>query len=107
MSGEGRDAFKVLEGRAVLYFQVQVLALFLGEVTGEDKANHEPTWATPTSRDQLHTSPLREVRSQWVAKVSLQESLALSSQEAQAQLQTRLSGVEPKNQEPLALPCHF
>ena len=35
LSGEGRDAFKALEGSAVLYFQVQVLAHFLGEVTGE------------------------------------------------------------------------
>ena len=34
VSGDGRDAFKALEGRMVLYFQVQVLALFLGEVTG-------------------------------------------------------------------------
>lgn len=37
VSGEGRDAFKALECRAVLYFQVQVLALFLGEVTGEKR----------------------------------------------------------------------
>lgn len=108
MSGDGRDAFKALEGRTVVYFQVQVLALFLGEVTGnEDKANHEPTWATPISRDQLHTSPPGEVRSQWVAKVSLQESLALSSQESQAQLETRLSGVEPKNQSLWPCPAIF
>lgn len=59
VSGEGRDAFKSLEGRAVLYFQVQVLAHFLGEVTGEmrTRQNMSLPGPHPTNRDQLHTSP--------------------------------------------------
>lgn len=84
MSGEGKDAFKALEGRAVHIFKCKFWHISLGSDRGnEDKAKHEPTWATPNK--QGSASYFTQVRSQWVAEVLLQDSLALSSQEVLAQ----------------------